>query len=90
MIHPDHTVERLGDFPPRFTQWGMQGSLFHAGLRFLPLLLSDWVFEIPNDVSLMERMLRIGVRFSMVGDTVVDYYPSTLWSVDRLVRNPEG
>ncbi len=80
-IHPDHTVERLGAFPPEFAQWGMQASLFQARLlQLLPLLPSDWVFEMPNDMSLMERMLRIGVRFAMLEETVVDYYPSTLWS----------
>jgi hypothetical protein len=89
-IHPDRTVRRLGTFPPQFAQWGMQGSLFHVGLRFLPLPPSDWVFEIPSDTSLMERMLRIGVRFSMVEQTVVDYYPSTLWSPDRLIWEEEG
>ena len=69
----------------------MQGSLLHAGLRFLPLLPSDWVFEIPNDMSLMERMLRIGVRFSMVEQTTVDYYPSTLWgSAERLLWEQDG
>jgi hypothetical protein len=89
--HPDHTVTRLGVFPPRFAQWGMQGSLIHAGLRFLPLLPSDWVFEIPNDMSLMERMLRIGVRFSMMEHTTVDYYPSTLWGpAERLLWEDEG
>ena len=35
---------------------------------------------MPNDMSLMERMLRIGVRFSMMEQTTVDYYPSTLWA----------
>ena len=89
-IHPDHTVKRLGTFPPQFAQWGMQASLFHAGLRFLPLLPSDWVFEIPNDTSLMERMLRIGVRFSMVEEIVAEYYPSTLWSSDRLIWEEES
>jgi Glycosyl transferase family 2 len=89
--HPDDTVTRLGVFPPRFAQWGMQGSLIHAGLRFLPLLPSDWVFEIPNDMSLMERMLRIGVRFSMMEQTTVDYYPSTLWGpAERLLWEDEG
>jgi hypothetical protein len=76
---PDKPLRRLGAFPPRWGQWGIQASLFHAGLRFLPLLPSDWVFEIPNDMSLLERMLRIGVRFAMAEETVVDYYPSTLW-----------
>jgi hypothetical protein len=90
-MHPDHTVTRLGAFPPRFAEWGMQGSLIHTGLRFLPLLPSDWVFEIPNDMSLMERMLRIGVRFSMMEQTTVDYYPSTLWGpAERLLWEEEG
>lgn len=83
VIHPDDPATRLGEFPPRYQQWGMQGSLFHAGLKFLPLLPSDWVFEIPNDVSLMERMLRIGVRFSMMEETMVEYYPSIWWNADR-------
>jgi glycosyl transferase family 2 len=84
MIHPDNTVTRLGEFPPRYQQWGMQGSLLHAGLTFMPSLPSDWVFEIPNDMSLLERMLRIGVRFSMLEETMVDYYPSILWTSGRL------
>jgi hypothetical protein len=58
----------------------MQASLLHGGLRFLPLQPSDWVFGIPNDVSLLERMLRIGVRFSFLDEATVDYYPSRLWS----------
>jgi hypothetical protein len=89
-IHPDRTVTRLGTFPPRFAQWGMQASLFHAGLRFLPLLPSDWVFEITNDTSLMERMLRIGVRFAMVEETVASYYPSTLWDPERRLWEEDG
>ena len=90
-MHPDGTVTRLGTFPPQIRTMGMQGSLLHAGLRFLPLLPSDWVFEIPNDMSLMERMLRIGVRFSMVEQTTVDYYPSTLWgSAERLLWEQDG
>lgn len=93
-LEPDDTETRLGTFPPQFAQWGMQASLFHAGvLQFLPLLLSDWVFEMPNDMSLMERMLRIGVRFALLEETVVDYYPSTLWSGSadrRLWEGEEG
>ena len=44
----------------------------------MPLQPTDWMFGIPNDMSLLERMLRIGVRFSMLEETVVDYYPSQL------------
>ncbi len=77
---PDGPGERLGAFPPFSGQWNMQASLLHAGLGFLPLQSSDWVFDIPNDVSLLERMLRIGVRFSMLEEPVVDIYPSRMWS----------
>ena len=44
---------------------------------------SDWMFGIPNDWSLGERMLRIGVRFSMLEENVVDIYPSELWASHR-------
>jgi hypothetical protein len=70
----------LGVFPPELGQWGAQCSLLHAGLRFLPSEPSDWLFGVPNDWSLADRMLRIGVRFAMLDETVADYYPSRLWT----------
>ncbi|MDP9225260.1 MAG: glycosyltransferase [Actinomycetota bacterium] len=85
---PDEPSDQLGTFPPSYGQWGIQSSLLHSGLGFLPLQPSDWVFGIPNDISLLERMLRIGIRFSMIEEPVVDYYPSQLWSAreNRLLR----
>jgi Glycosyl transferase family 2 len=80
---PDGGAEVLGSFPPEHGQWGMQCALLHAGLRFMPLHHSDWLFGIPNDASLLERMLRIGVRFAALDEPVVDYYPSQLWT-DRM------
>jgi hypothetical protein len=77
---PDGPGTQLGTFPPTHAQWGLQASLIHSGLRFLPMQPSDWVFGVPNDSSLLERMLRIGVRFSLLEEPVVDYYPSGLWS----------
>lgn len=77
---PDAPRQKVGVFPPVAGQWGMQAALLHGGLTFLPLQPSDWVFGIPNDVSLLERMLRIGVRFSFLDEETVDYYPSRLWS----------
>jgi hypothetical protein len=78
--HPEGHITSLGRFPPEYGHWAMQSSLLHSGLRFLPLQPTDWLFGMPNDVSLLERMLRIGVRFGMVQETVVDYYPSQLWN----------
>jgi glycosyltransferase involved in cell wall biosynthesis len=82
--HPDGPDEIMGDGPPpRCARWGLQASLFHAGLRFVPLLYSDWLFGVPNDWSWGERLLRIGVRFAMLEEPVVDYYPSFLWKLQQ-------
>lgn len=79
--HDPETGERiLGGFPPIFGQWGVQGSLVHSALRFLPLQPSDWVFSVPNDWSWAERMLRIGVRFAMLDAVTAEYFPSQLWT----------
>jgi hypothetical protein len=89
---PDGPGELVGAFPPFSGQWNLQASLLHSSLRFLPMQPNDWVFDVPNDVSLLERMLRIGVRFSMLEETVVDCYPSPLWSdreQGRLVRREQ-
>ena len=86
--YPDGPRQKLGSFPPVMGTWGTQTSLLHRGLRFLPMQPGDWVFDVANDVSLLERMLRIGVRFSFLDQPVVDYYPSRLWSEEeqRLIR----
>ena len=85
---PEGPGRYLGVFPPKHSNWGIQASLFHGGLRFLPMQLNDWVFGVPNDTSLLERMLRIGVRFSMLEETVVDYFPSQLWSKPEARLSP--
>jgi hypothetical protein len=78
----------LGVFPPKLEQWGTQGALMHAGLPFLWEDPSDWLFDVPNDWSMADKMLRIGVRFAMLEEPVVDYYPSRLWG-DRPDPRPE-
>jgi hypothetical protein len=79
--YPDRPDELVGvGPPPRFATWGVQCSLFHAGLSFIPLLYSDWLFAAPNDWSWGERLLRIGVQFAMLEAPVVDYYPSRVWN----------
>jgi hypothetical protein len=82
--YPDKPDELVGDGPPpRFAHWGVQCSLFHAGLKFVPLLYSDWLFSTSNDWSWGERLLRIGVRFAMLQEPVVDYFPSQLWKTQK-------
>ena len=81
---PDSDGKMLGRFPPQLAQWGIQCSLLHGCLRYLPLEPTDWLFGVPNDWGLADRMLRIGVRFAMLSDVVVDYYPSLLWKTRPL------
>jgi hypothetical protein len=83
---PDGENVLLCTFPPSSGHWGTQCCLFHGALRFLPHQPTDWLFELPNDWGLCERMLRIGVRFAMTDTPVCDYYPSSLWT-DRLTRD---
>lgn len=62
----------LGEFPPRLGQWGLQAAIYHFGLRFFGLELTDALYEEPNDWSLCRRMLRAGVRFGAIDQVVVD------------------
>jgi hypothetical protein len=85
---PDASSYVIGAFPPELEQWGTQGALMHAGLPSLWEDPSDWLFNVPNDWALADKMLRIGVRFAMLEEPVVDYYPSRLWT-DRPDPRPE-
>lgn len=66
----------IGRFPPAHAHFGLQAALMHGHLRFLEPSPSDFIFRMPNDWTLAERMLRIGVRFAMLNAPTVDYYPS--------------
>jgi hypothetical protein len=77
---PDGSTQVLGRFPPEHSQFGLQSTLYHAGVAELfELELTDWLFDLPYDWGLAQRMLRAGVRMKMVDEISVDYYPSTLW-----------
>jgi hypothetical protein len=62
----------VGEFPPRFGQWGLQAAIYHSGLRFFESELCDAIFEEPSDWSKCRRMLRAGVSFGMIDEVVVD------------------
>ena len=81
----------LGAYPPVVGQFGWQGALFHAGLRFFEMELADALFFSPADWSLCRRMLRAGVRFGMLDDVVTDHYESRLTSAqtDSPIDNVE-
>ncbi|MGD1050075.1 MAG: glycosyltransferase family 2 protein [Solirubrobacteraceae bacterium] len=78
---PDGATHLLGRFPPEHSEFGLQSALYHRGIAELfELELTDALFELPYDWGLAQRMLRAGVRMSMVAEISVDYYPSTLWT----------
>jgi hypothetical protein len=71
-------VTNLG-FPPRWGTCAWPGALVHAGLRFLERELVAVPLGLPGDVYMLERALRSGVRFAMLDEVVLDYFPSTVW-----------
>jgi hypothetical protein len=77
----------IGEFPPRSGQWGLQAAIYHAGLRFMELELTDALYHEPNDWSLCRRMLRAGVSFGMIDDLVVDKHEARSaeeWAASRV------
>jgi hypothetical protein len=74
----DGSTFDLGGFPPEYGQFGWQSAVFHAGLRFFEMELSDALFSSPGDWSLCRRMIRAGVRFTMVDRIVADHYESRI------------
>jgi hypothetical protein len=74
----DHHVggrQVLGEFPPRLGGNGLQGSIYHAGLRIFEQLLGGHAFGLPNDWLMLRRMLYAGVRVGFLDEIVADYYP---------------
>jgi hypothetical protein len=68
----------LGRFPPEYGHFGWQSAVFHAGLRFFEMELADALFSSPGDWALCRRMVRAGVRFTMVDRIVVDHHESRI------------
>jgi glycosyltransferase involved in cell wall biosynthesis len=66
----------IGGEPPRHGNLGLQGGVFHAGLRFFGWSLADDMFDVPSDWSLVRRMWRAGVRIGFVDELVCDYFPT--------------
>jgi hypothetical protein len=77
--HPkEQSVTSIG-FPPRIGAFSWAGALVHGGLRFFERELVAADLELPGDMYMLERMLRAGVRFAMLDEVVLDYFPSRLW-----------
>jgi putative methyltransferase (TIGR04325 family) len=78
---PGGVSDTLGAFPPRWGEFNLQACIYLAALgEIFATELADAVFEEPYDWSLARRMLRAGVRFSMLEEVVLEYYPSRYWA----------
>jgi glycosyltransferase involved in cell wall biosynthesis len=77
--HPGGATRRLGGFPPVRGQFGWQGALVHAGLRFFEREHVAADLGWSGDWFRLQRMLRAGVRIGHLEQVTCDYYPSFLW-----------
>jgi hypothetical protein len=78
---PDGSTRRIGAFPLEFGQFGWQGSIAHAGLRFFERELFAVAYGLPGDFFRADRMARTGVRFAHLPEVTCDYYPGQEWGV---------
>ena len=77
--HPDGRRVQQIAFPPECGRFAWPTALMHGGLRFFERELVAAHLGIPGDVYMLERMLRVGVRFAMLEEAVLDYFPSAAW-----------
>ena len=75
-------------FPPQWGQFAWPAALVHSGLRFFERELVATHLDLPGDMYMLTRMLRVGVRFAMLDEVVLDYFPSTLWEAPEVADRP--
>lgn len=75
-------------FPPQWGQFAWPAALVHSGLRFFERELVATHLDLPGDMYMLMRMLRVGVRFAMLDEVVLDYFPSSLWEASEVVDQP--
>jgi hypothetical protein len=66
-------------FPPERESFAWPAAILHSGLRFFERELVASDLGLPGDMYLLVRMLRAGIRFAMLDEIVLDYFPSRLW-----------
>ena len=63
----------VGEFPPRHSQFGFQGALYHGALRAFHYDINARLLGEPGDWNLARRMWDAGVRFAFL-DRIVSTY----------------
>lgn len=64
----------VGAFPPRYGQFGFQGSMYHQALRAFQMDVNARLVGEPGDWNQARRMWDAGVRFSLLDRIVTTYY----------------
>src|SRR5437660_298208 len=79
MHKPGGGGTRVVSFPPEGERFVWPAALMHGGLRFLEHELVAAALDLPGDIYMLERALRVGLRFAMLDEVVLDYFPSQQW-----------
>jgi len=85
---PDGPARRTLAFPPQVESFAWPAALIHGGLRFFERELFASELELPGDMYMLVRMLRAGVRFGMLEEVLLDYFPSRLWGRPSVRASP--
>jgi glycosyl transferase family 2 len=86
----DGSTDDVGTFPPVLGGFGWQCAIYHAGLGFFERQLVATDFDEPADWFMCWAMLRAGVSFAMLEETVCTIYPSETGhrERERVIREP--
>lgn len=77
-MEADGSVSLIFSNPPRPYQFGVQGSLLHAGLNFFTYEFRDAALDVPNDWGMVRSMMLAGVRMGHVTEPLSTYFPSQI------------
>ena len=78
-MSPDGETTLIHSYPPQSHNFGVQGSILNAALRFFCYDYRDAAIGIPNDWGLARTIMHAGVRIGTLDEPSSRYYPSELW-----------
>ncbi len=76
-------ADLVGVFPPAYGGFAWQSAIYHGALNFFERQLVATDFDLPSDWFMCESMLRAGVRFAMLEETVCRIFPSAAMQAER-------
>jgi hypothetical protein len=85
---PQGPTDQALAFPPQWGSFAWPAALIHGGLRLFERELFASELELPGDMYMLVRMLRAGVRFAMLDEILLDYFPTRLWGRPSVRASP--